>query len=88
MHVIFSVAAGWSSSYFQRWQNWHRHYRLPMQRLGLTVRTRQQAASEFDVAFAANNHLYLIECKAERRAAATGWAWRCCSLGSLADQRG
>ena len=57
--------------------------------LGLTVRTRQQAASEFDVAFMANNHLYLIECKARapRRSHGVGMEVLF-KLGSLADQQG
>ena len=55
----------------------------------MTVRTRQQAASEFDVAFMANNHLYLIECKARapRRSHGVGMEVLF-KLGSLADQQG
>ena len=64
---------------------------LPVQdaAMGMTVRTRQQAASEFDVAFMANNHLYLIECKsrAPRRNNGIGMD-TLFKLGSLADQQG
>ena len=64
---------------------------LPIQdtAMGLTVRSRQQAASEFDIALMANNHLYLIECKsrAPRRSNGVGME-ALFKLGSLADQQG
>lgn len=57
--------------------------------LGLIVRTRQQASSEFDVAFMSNNHLFLIECKsrAPRRSHGVGMDVLF-KLASLADQQG
>ena len=57
--------------------------------MGLTVRSRQSAASEFDVAFVANNHLYLIECKASAPHRGSGVGMDALfKLGSLADQQG
>lgn len=57
--------------------------------LGLVVRSRQQASSEFDVAFMSNNHLFLIECKsrAPRRSHGVGMDVLF-KLASLADQQG
>lgn len=64
---------------------------LPIQdaALGLNVRTRQHASSEFDVAFMSNNHLFLIECKsrAPRRSHGVGMDVLF-KLASLADQQG